>query len=118
MVDSAPDGVVRVGPGGVSRLVNAQTEQVFGYGRDDVVGRRVEILIPERFRDRHPLHRDGYVTEPHVRGMGAGLELHGRRKDGSEFPIEISLSPLHTDDGLLVSAAVRDITARKRADEL
>ena len=101
---------------GTIKLVNAQTEALFGYHRDELLGRPVEILIPSRFHAHHATHRDGYATTRQVRPMGAGLELHGLRKDGSEFPVEISLSPLETADGLLVSAAVRDVSERKAAE--
>jgi PAS domain S-box-containing protein len=102
---------------GTIRLVNAQTEAVFGYRRGELLGHPVEMLVPERFRAEHPGHRRGYATNQQVRPMGAGLELSGLRRDGSEFPVEISLSPLQTSDGLLVSAAVRDVSERKAAEE-
>ncbi len=89
---------------------------MFGYQREAMVGHKVEMLIPQRLRNAHAGHRDHYFTGPKVREMGAGLELSGRRKDGSEFPIEISLSPLETDDGMFATAAVRDITDRKLAE--
>ncbi|MDX2530941.1 MULTISPECIES: SpoIIE family protein phosphatase [Streptomyces] len=117
LLEAAPDAMVIVDDAGTVRLVNAQTETLFGYRREDLLGRPVEMLIPGRFRAQHGVHRDGYVGTRQVRPMGAGLELHGLRRDGSEFPVEISLSPLETADGLLVSAAVRDVSERKAAEE-
>jgi two-component system, sensor histidine kinase PdtaS len=117
LVEAAPDATVIVDPSGNITLVNSQTERVFGYPRDELVGRPVEVLLPEQMRDKHRVHRSRYASDPKVRPMGVGLELLGRRRDGTEFPVEISLSPLKTDAGELFLAAIRDITDRKRADE-
>jgi PAS domain S-box-containing protein len=97
--------------------VNTQTERLFGYSRSELVGKPVEILVPEGFRTRHIAHRANYLSEPLLRPMGAGLDLLGTKKDGTEFPVEISLSPLDSEEGTYVAAAVRDVTERKLAQE-
>lgn len=109
-IESAPDAVVIVDAQGSIAIVNHLTETMFGYRRDELVGQPIEILVPERFRARHIHDRDGYVHAPRTRPMGLGRELLGRRKDGSEFPVEISLSPLDTEQGLLVTSIIRDTT--------
>jgi PAS domain S-box-containing protein len=116
LLEAAPDAMVCVDADGRIALVNAQTERLFGYGRGELVGQPVEMLVPDVVRDVHPGHRAGYMTDPQPRPMGAGMELAGRRRDGSTFPAEISLSAIDTDEGILVTAAVRDVTERRRAD--
>jgi PAS domain S-box-containing protein len=118
VLEAAPDAMVTVDASGRITLVNSQTERLFGYPREELLGRPIEMLIPERFVAAHPGHREHYFRDPHRRPMGSGLRLAARRKDGSEVPVEISLSPVETEDGLLVTAAIRDITERLRLDAI
>jgi PAS domain S-box-containing protein len=112
LLETAPNAAVCVDGDGRIALVNAQTERLFGYGRDELIGQQVEMLVPDAVRDQHPGHRAGYLADPRPRPMGAGTELAGRRRDGTTFPAEISLSAIHTDEGILVTAVVYDVTER------
>jgi PAS domain S-box-containing protein len=117
LLESAPDGIVVVDRAGRIVIVNTQTERIFGYSREELIGRPIEVLVPSRFTGSHVAHRNGFFENPKVRPMGAaGMALTGRKRDGTEFPVEISLSPMQTDEGLLVSAAIRDITERKKVE--
>ena len=118
LLEAAPDAIIIVDRQGNIVLVNRMTELLFGYARDELIGQAVELLIPARFRDGHHRHRDNYISSAHTRPMGSGLELFACRKDGSEFPVEISLSPLQSPSGTLVTSVVRDITERKQAQQM
>jgi len=116
-LESASQGIVTVSEDGIIQMVNARTEEMFGFRREELLGQQLEILLPERYRGRHQLHRASYFHEPRVRPMGAGLELAGRRKDGSEFPIEIGLSFVRTKQGVVAMGLVTDATMFKRAQQ-
>jgi len=117
LFEFAPDTIVVINHDGKILRVNAQFEQMFGYDRDELMGLSIEALLPERFRGQHIKHRANYIVEPHIRPMGAGLKLYGRRKDGSEFPVDIMLSPMQGPASGMVIAVVRDITRRSQAEE-
>jgi PAS domain S-box-containing protein len=117
LLESAPDAMVIINKAGHIVLVNSQAEKTFGYQRAELLGQPVEILMPAAFQSSHRQHRASYQQSPHARPMGVGLDLYGIRQDGSHFPVEISLSPLQTEAGVLITAAVRDITERQQAEE-
>ena len=116
LLEAAPDAMVIVGPDGRIALANAHTDKLFGYDRDELIGSELEMLLPERLRDAHVRHRADFFAEPMLRPMGQGLDLCARRKDGSEFPVDISMSPIHIDNTLSVSASIRDITERREQE--
>jgi len=117
LVESAPHAMVITNQGGDIVLVNQRAEQLFGYSRQELLGQTVDVLVPERFRQFHPWHRSSYFAAPRPRDLGHGKALNARRKDGREFPVEISLSPLDTEDGMVVTAAIRDVSQRHKAEE-
>src|SRR5437899_907135 len=113
LVDAAPDGVIVCDQQGRMLLVNAESERMFGYTREELRGQHVDVLVPDRARAMHASHVAGYTGTPRLRPMGIGMQLTGRRKDGSELPVEISLAPIQTVEGLLVKASIRDVTERR-----
>lgn len=117
LLDSAPDAMIIVDEAGAIATVNNQAVQVFGYSREELQGQKIEMLLPDRIRERHLKHRAGFIDNPDVRPMGVGLDLVARRKDGSEFPVEISLSPVQTDSASFVSSVIRDVTERKKMEQ-
>lgn len=116
LVEAAPNAIVVIDEDGAIALVNSQTEKLFGYSRDELVGQPVEVLVPARFRAGHPRLRQNFFTDARARPMGAGRDLYGLRKDGSEFPVEIGLNPIRTERGMLILSAIVDITERQRAE--
>jgi PAS domain S-box-containing protein len=116
VVESAPSGMVMINREGTIELVNREAERLFGYSREELLGKRIELLVPHRLRERHPGHRTDFFANPQTRAMGAGRDLFGVRKDGIEIPVEIGLNPIETDEGVFVLASVVDITERKRAE--
>lgn len=117
LLESAPDAMVITDEDGIIQMVNAQTERIFGYTRSEMIGEKVEILIPQRYNHKHVNHRQHYIENPKVRAMGAGMELYGKRKDDTEFPVEVSLSPLRLDDGeFMIISAIRDTTRQREIE--
>ncbi len=117
LLDSAPDAMVIVDDEGTIAIVNAQAEAMFGYKRNKLLGKKIESLLPKRIREQHVRHRNAFIDRPDVRPMGSGLELQAARKDGSEFPVEISLSPVNTSKGMFVASVIRDVTERKKMEQ-
>jgi len=117
LLEAIPDALLAVNQEGIVVQVNSRTEELFGYTREELIGQKVEMLVPEKQRQEHHNHREQFRQQPRTRRMGAGLDLCGRRRDGTEFPVEISLSPVQTGDGLLVLSAIRDISDRKRIED-
>jgi PAS domain S-box-containing protein len=117
IVEAAPNAIVVIDERGRMVIVNSQTEKLFGYSREELIGQPIELLVPERFRPNHPSRRQSFFTEPQARPMGAGRDLFGLRKDGTEFPVEIGLNPIRTAQGTLVLSAIVDITERQRAEK-
>src|ERR1700732_7870 len=115
-LDAAPDAMIIIDDSGGICFANRQVSALFGHPHDDVIGKGVEYLLPERFRDRHVAHRQSYIRSVRVRPMGVGVDLFGRRRDGTEFPVEISLSPIKDGERVLVAAAIRDVSDRKRVE--
>jgi len=117
VVEAAPNAMVMVGKSGIIEMVNTQAEIIFGYRRDELLGQSIDCLLPERFRHQHPHHRDSFFSDLRPRAMGIGRDLFGRHKDGSEFPVEVGLNPIETEDGIKVLSAITDISARVKANQ-
>ena len=117
LLEAAPDAIIEVNQDGRIVLLNRVTEKLFGYSREELLGKPVEILIPDDLRGRHAEHRRNYWNSPATRPMGSGLLLQGKRADGSEFPVEISLSPVESEEGMRVTAVIRDVTTRRQAED-
>ncbi|NIV18063.1 MAG: PAS domain S-box protein, partial [Woeseiaceae bacterium] len=116
ILESAPDAMVIIDHYGKISVVNAQAEQMFGYARNELLGMEVELLLPDDVRNKHISHRAAYAREPHLRPMGIGMDLSAKRKDGTTFPVEISLSPVTSATGSFVSSVIRDVSARKKLE--
>src|ERR1019366_1285857 len=117
LLESAPDAILELDHAGRIVLLNRMAEQLFGYTREELLGQTVEALVPEALRNAHLRHRSQYLSQPVTRPMGSGLKLEARRKDGSRFPVEISLSPVKSSTGYRVTAIIRDVTERKKLEE-
>ena len=117
LFEFSPDAIVVSDNRGQIAEVNAQVGKIFGYSREELIGQPIEILIPERFRQHHPQHREQYSAGPRIRPMGIGLDLYGRRKDGSEFPVDIMLGPVDTTNGKFVISVIRDISEKRQTEE-